>query len=227
MSLRTVGLGFSRRGSGGTEHRVLADVEVEFPAGVLSVIEGASGAGKTTLLHLLAGLLRPTLGEVIATEGPISRFVAGHRDRWRRRVGLALQDPHLLPELTALENVMLPLVPRGVAVGALRERARAALGDAAAAGLAGRPVTELSGGERQRVGLARALVGAPDYLLVDEPTAHQDDDRTEQVLGVLRAAATRGAVVVAVGHDARLRDAEGVGRRFLLAEGRLAPCSTR
>ena len=77
------------------------------------------------------------------------------------------------------------------------------------------------------IGLARALVGAPDYLLVDEPTAHQDDDRTEQVLGVLRTAAARGAVVVAVGHDARLRDADGVGLRFLLAEGRLTPCSTR
>lgn len=175
-----------------------------FAAGTLTLLTGPTGSGKTTLLHLLAGLLRPTAGEVLADGAPVSRWTAAHRDRWRRRVGLLLQNAPLLEDRRADENVLAPLVPRP---GPLHDKllaAASALAALASSDLAARPVRDLSGGERQRVALARALVGAPDVLLLDEPTAHQDDARIAGILAAVHAARDRGAVIVLASHDPRL-----------------------
>ena len=192
------------RRRGGQLSRVLDAVSAHFEPGTATWVSGVTGAGKTTLLHVLGGLLRPTAGEVVADGEPVSRWVAAHRDRWRREVGFALQSPVLFEDLTALENAVLPLVPRARSLEQLRERGHRVLERLALGSLAGEPVSALSGGERHRVHLARALVGEPRYLLADEPTAHQDDASTALVIDALLAERDRGAVVVVCAHDPRL-----------------------
>jgi len=222
------GVTFARHSSrGGEGHTVIDDVTARLPAAATCLVTGPTGAGKSTLLHLLGGLIRPTAGEVRAGGEPISRWVASHRDRWRRNVGMAFQEPRLLEGLSALENVMVPLVPRAAEVGGidgLRRRAAEALESLAAGDLAGRAVGALSGGERQRVGVARAVVGRPLYLLLDEPTSQQDDEGAGLVLATAREAASSwGAVVVVSSHDPRIvQGAERFEAAFELDRGRLS-----
>jgi ABC-type lipoprotein export system ATPase subunit len=211
-----------RRGVDGTERPVIDGVDADFPAGEISLIVGPTGAGKSTLLHLLAGLLRPTAGEVRADGEPVSRWVTAHRDRWRRRVGVLFQTPSLVPDLTVLENVMLPLIPRGRSLSDIRRRAGGCLERAGMSHLAGQPAAILSGGEGQRAALARALAVDPRFLIADEPTAHQDDEGAAIVMAALRAERDRGAAVVVAGHDHRLLAAGVADRRYRLASGRLA-----
>jgi ABC-type lipoprotein export system ATPase subunit len=213
----------TRRDPQGEGRAVLDGLDASFGPGLVTVVEGATGAGKSTLLHVLGGLLRPDQGEVLADGQAVSRFTAAHRDRWRRDVGLVFQSPHLLSGLTVLENVMLPLVPRGHAVDRLRAQALAALERTAIAHLAGRDPNDLSGGERQRVSLARALVTGPRFLLADEPAAHQDRAGLDNVMDQLAAAARAGAVVVVVSHDPRLASGHLDWRRLRLESGRLHP----
>jgi ABC-type lipoprotein export system ATPase subunit len=212
-----------RRDPHGEERAILDGLDATFGPGAVTVIEGATGAGKSTLLHLLGGLLRPHQGEVLADGQAVSRFTAAHRDRWRQGVGLVFQHPHLLAGLTILENVMLPLVPRGHPVDRLRQQALSALERTAMGHLAGRDPHELSGGERQRVSLARALVNQPRFLLADEPAAHQDLAGLALVSEQLAATAAAGAVVIAVSHDPRLASDRQGWRRLRLESGRLHP----
>jgi ABC-type lipoprotein export system ATPase subunit len=209
QELRCQGVGLIRRGGTDPEAWVFRSLEARFAPGEVAWLVGPTGVGKSRLLHLLAGLLRPTEGEVWHGEAPISRWISAHRDLWRRGVGVLLQAPTLWPELTVAENVLLPLIPRGLALSDRRDRAARALEQVAAGPLAPRRADELSGGERQRVALARALVGEPGVLLLDEPTSHQDARHAALVTEALAAAARRGAVVVAITHDEQLR-AEGV-----------------
>lgn len=200
---------------------ILDGVSAAFRNGSPALITGPMGAGKSTLLHILAGLLRPTRGEVLAEGRPVSRWTAAHRDLWRRNVGIAFQASTLWPELTALENVMLPMVPRGKGLRTLRAQGLEALEALGVADIAGRNARTLSGGERQRVAVARALVSRPAYLFVDEPTAHQDDEGVRQVLGALSSATAWHAVILAASHDPRVAEADLFSDLWRLTEGRL------
>ncbi len=191
-----------------------ADLNVE--AGHVVAILGPSGSGKTTLLHLLAGLDTPTSGEVwwgdFAVHAHAPRTLARQR---AERVGLVFQDPHLLPELKALDNVSLPGRIRGRVD---RERAAALL---EAVGLAGRGDADprvLSGGERQRVAVARALYADPPILLADEPTGSLDRATARTVFEMLvTLARSQGRAVVMVTHDEGLvQDVDG---RYFLESG--------
>lgn len=215
------GVTVRRRDASGGARVVLDALDATFPAAALTLIGGPTGAGKSTLLQLLAGLSRPDEGVVSAGGAPISRWIAAHRDQWRRQVGLVFQSAQLLPGLTVLENTMLPLVPRGLGRVELRRRATDALARAGVSHLAARDPSELSGGEQQRASLARAIVGAPRFLLADEPVAHQDDGGLEIVARVLREARDDGATVVVVSHDPRLAAAGLAHARLVLEEGRL------
>ncbi|OQX05066.1 MAG: hypothetical protein BWK76_27955 [Desulfobulbaceae bacterium A2] len=211
------------RGAAREGSRLLDRVSLTATADAPVLITGATGAGKSSLLHILAGLQRPTSGEVWAEGQPVSRWLAGHRDRWRQRVGIVFQHALLLPDLTALENVMLPLLPHEHRLEMLRQRARQALTRCRIDHAAARPARLLSGGEAQRVALARALVVQPDWLFLDEPTAHQDNDGVAVVLDCLHEAARRGAAVMVVSHDPRLAEAPLFAQRYHLAGGRLSP----
>jgi len=209
------------RDGGGTERRVLHEGRLTAAPGELVTVAGATGAGKTTLLAVLGGLRRPDAGEVLADGVPVSRWSAAHLDRWRRQVGFVFQEPQFLDDLSVLENVLLPLVPLGTGRAEGRRRAAAVLDRFAVGHLADRKLWQLSTGEAQRVGLARALVGDPRFVLADEPTAHQDDAAVHIVADVLSAAAAEGRVVVVASHDPRWIGSGAAGERFILQAGHL------
>jgi len=209
--LKTVDLGKAFR-VGGRTLWVLKGVSMEVARGEVLAVLGASGAGKSTLLHILGALDSPTTGEVILEGKSISALPDGERARLRNRTfGFVFQFYHLLPELTALENVVLPTMV-SLSLGEWRRR-RASFWERAAellekVGLADRAVhrpSQLSGGERQRVAIARALVNSPDVLLCDEPTGNLDSASGKgirELLWSLRG--EEGLTIVLVTHDQRL-----------------------
>ena len=165
---------------------------------------GPSGSGKSTLLHVAGGLDTPTSGRVFVEDRDLATLTAAQVAAVRRRsVGYVFQDLNLLPSLSALENVSLPLELDGVRGGMARRAARAALDEVGVGALAARFPDEMSGGQQQRVAIARALVGPRRLLLADEPTGALDSTTGEEVLRVLRARCEAGAAGVLVTHEAR------------------------
>jgi len=166
---------------------VLKTVSFRIAPGEMVAVVGPSGVGKSTLLHLLGGLERPTSGEIRYGETLLSSLGDAALANFRNReVGFVFQFHHLLPEFTALENAMLPLLIRRRAPAEARDRAAALLGRVGLGGrLAHRP-GELSGGEQQRVAIARALIGEPTVLLADEPTGNLDSRSGDEVFELLR-----------------------------------------
>jgi ABC-type lipoprotein export system ATPase subunit len=225
MGLTCRAIEFRRRTSAADAPPVLETINADFPAGQISWIGGPTGAGKSTLLHLLAGLLRPFKGVIMADGQPVSRWLAAHRDRWRRQVGIIFQQGHLVTDLTVLENVMLPLIPCATGFTALRRRGRQILEQVDLADRAGRKVAALSGGERQRAAAARALVVAPRFLLADEPFAHQDAAHARRLQSLFRAEAQKGATVIITAHKATLPDRRDIDRHWELNHGRLQEVS--
>lgn len=185
---------------------VLTVPSLSLPGGSATAIEGPSGAGKSSLLHALAGIERPAQGSVRWGADELWTLSNPARDRWRReRLGLVFQDMHLLEGLSALDNVLLPLLFDHVRVpAALRERAAELLDRLGVAAL-DRRVTVMSRGERQRVALARALLRNPAVLLADEPTASLDATAAARVGELLlHAAAEAGATLIVATHDTAL-----------------------
>jgi len=183
---------------------ILADVSLEIRRGETVAIMGASGAGKSTLLALLAGLDEPTTGTVTLAGSELTALDEDGRAALRaRHVGFVFQSFHLVPSLTALENVMLPLELAG------RRDARGAalevLGRVGLAARVGHYPRQLSGGEQQRVAIARAFVTRPDVLFADEPTGNLDAATGERIMELLFGLNTEtGATLVLVTHDAAL-----------------------
>jgi putative ABC transport system ATP-binding protein len=188
-------------GEGETAVHALAGVTLDFPAGQYTAIMGPSGSGKSTLMHLLAGLDRPTSGTVEIEGEDLSKLDDTGLTRLRRdRLGFVFQAFNLVPVLTALENITLPITLAGrkpdqawldelIETVGLRDR------------LTHRP-SELSGGQQQRVAVARALVHRPAVLFADEPTGNLDSHSSEEVLGLLRRAVDEfGQTVIMVTHE--------------------------
>ncbi len=174
-------------GSGATEVHALAGVDIEVPAGRLTVVRGPSGSGKTTLLNLLGGLDRPTSGEVLLDDGRVlsalpEKDVLAVR---RERIGYVFQSFGLVPVLSAAENVEVPLRLQRVPAGERATRVEEALELVGLARHAKQRPYELSGGQQQRVGIARALVSRPDILIADEPTGQLDSDTAATIMDLL------------------------------------------
>ena len=171
----------------GERVEVLKGVSLAVAVGELVSIAGPSGVGKSTLLHLLGGLERPTGGKISYGETNLAELTDLALARFRNRhAGFVFQFHHLLPEFSAVENVMLPLLIRRAPPAAARERAAALLGRVGLSGRLRHRPGELSGGEQQRVAIARALVGEPAVLLADEPTGNLDSKTGEEVFELLR-----------------------------------------
>ena len=198
---------------------ILSDVSLAIARGETVAIMGASGAGKSTLLALLAGLDEPTSGTVRLAGNELTRLDEDGRAAVRaRHVGFVFQSFHLVPSLTALENVMLPLELTG-RVDA-RSTAREVLGRVGLAERVGHYPRQLSGGEQQRVAIARAFVTRPDVLFADEPTGNLDTATGERIMDLLFGLnAATGATLVLVTHDMAL--ASRCGRVIRLDAGRV------
>lgn len=200
---------------------VLKNITAGFALESMTLVSGRTGAGKTSLLNVLGAMIRPTEGRMLSEGQPISQWMSTHRDKWRRQVGIVFQHHHLVDNLTVLENVMLPMIPRGMPVTDLRRRCRELLEKVNLIEIAGDLPGTLSGGQRQRAALARALVARPRFVLADEPTAFQDDANCREILRILHKQAENGAAVIVCSHDPRVRTAAMFNARFILDSGYL------
>ena len=202
--------------------RALAGVSLRVDAGEFLAVTGPSGSGKSTLLHLLGGIDVPTAGTVLFGGTDLAALSTGERDRRRLlEVGLVFQRFHLLPMLTARENVELPMAEAGVPARERREAAERLLARVGLADRARHRPGELSGGERQRVAIARALANGPRLVLADEPTGELDRRTSEGILDLFAGLNDEGVTIVVATHDLHLADR--ARRRIELVDGRVAP----
>ena len=195
-------------------------ISLEVAPGDFLAIVGPSGSGKSTLLHLLGAVDSPTSGAVFLDGSDVTSMSDPERARFRlEHVGLVFQRFHLLPMLTALENVELPMAEAGLARRERLARAEALL---ARVGLADRMrhrPGEVSGGQRQRVAVARALANSPALLLADEPTGELDRTTSAGMLELFQSLNEEGTAIVVATHDLQL--AEGAGEQLTLVDGRI------
>jgi len=212
---------FRFRSVDGQQVPIVRDVSFELRAGEFATIMGPSGSGKSTLLHLLAGLDRPSAGDVLLAGENLGAGDEEHRAALRRRhVGFVFQFFHLLPDLTVEENVTLPLRIVGQNPNRHRGRIQNLLELLGVAKVANRLPAALSGGEMQRVSIARALATQPPLVLADEPTGNLSSKAGEEVVALLRSVCARlGAAILLVTHNPR--DAAAGDRVMFLHDGAL------
>ena len=207
-------------GSGPSEVHAISEVDLSVKRGELVAVMGPSGSGKSTLLTIAGSLEEATSGQVLVDSIDLATISRSDRATMRRRsIGYVFQDFNLLPGLTAVENVTLPLELDGVRAKAAQATGLTALEELDVAERADRYPDELSGGERQRVAIARAIVGERRLLLADEPTGALDSLNGEAVMRLLRSATRRGVAGVVVTHEAQL--ASWADRVVFLRDGRI------
>lgn len=201
--------------------RVLDGVDISITRGSIISITGASGSGKSTLLHILGGLDRPTTGDVLFRKTNLNDLsddnLAGFRNK---NLGFIFQFHHLLPEFSAIENVMMPGLIGGGNIEELRGKASELLGKFGLVNRQDHRPSELSGGEQQRVAAARALMNDPDLILADEPTGNLDEKNTEGMLDLLFSLRDVDEMtLVMITHD--LKIADRCDEQFVLHKGQL------
>jgi putative ABC transport system ATP-binding protein len=221
--LRAEAVGKSYRTRGSTV-AALRPTTLEVAAGEFVAVVGPSGSGKTTLLSILGGMLAPTTGRVWLDGQPLYELPVKSRTELRRRkVGFVFQTFNLVPYLTALENVQVPLYLNGAPPREQRRRALELLERVGLADRVGHRPAELSVGQQQRVALARTLANDPALILADEPTGNLDPDTREQVFDFLEEFRREGRTIVLVTHDPAL--AGRAGRTLTLVRGEVLPAA--
>jgi putative ABC transport system ATP-binding protein len=187
---------------GATEVRAIQGLDLDIPAGLFTVIMGPSGSGKSTLLHLIGCLDTPTAGNIQLDGTDLSGLSSNERAELRsRRIGFVFQSFNQISNLSAVENVELPMLLAHVPRAEARRRAQAALERVALGERVNHRPAELSGGELQRVAIARALVNNPDIILADEPTGNLDTETGERVISLLKQLKNEGKTPIVVTHN--------------------------
>jgi lipoprotein-releasing system ATP-binding protein len=206
---------------GSTFLEILREADLALWPGQSVALVGPSGAGKSTLLHVAGLLEKPDGGEVYVSRAPTAYMADDARTQIRRvEIGFVYQFHHLLPEFSALENVMIPQMIRGLSRAEAAERANALLGYLGLTGRSHHRPAELSGGEQQRVAIARAVANAPRILLADEPTGNLDPRTAEHVFSALTALVkASGLAALVATHNMDL--AQRMDRRVTLEEGKI------
>ena len=204
---------------GGHRVDILTDIDLTIPDGQFVAVTGPSGSGKTTLLSLIAGLDGPTSGAIVIDQEDITKLNEDELALLRgRRFGFIFQDFHLIPTLTALENVILSAELNGTA--SAHKKSQDLLGVVGLEDRLHHYPSQLSGGEQQRLSLARAFVNEPDIVLADEPTGNLDSKNSEHIIGLITELhRVKKATVVLVTHEAHI--AERAQRVLTLADGRI------
>ncbi len=199
----------------------LKGVDLRIAQGEFAAVIGKSGSGKSTLINMVAGIDRPTSGEVIVAGTPVHALSEGETARWRgRSLGIVFQFFQLLPTLTVVENVMLPMDFCGTFPAAEREpRARRLLERVALGAMAGKMPSELSGGQQQRVAIARALANDPPIIVADEPTGNLDSRTAAEVFQLFEELVAGGKTILMVTHDGDL--AHRASRTVIVADGQV------
>jgi len=203
--------------SGTEELTILADVTIDIPEGQFVALTGASGSGKSTLLGLIAGLDAPTSGTITIDGGEITSMSEdGLADIRSEKIGFVFQSFHLIPSLTAFENILIPLEIRGA--NNAKERAEKLLADVDLTNRGHHYPSELSGGEQQRVAIARAFANSPKILLADEPTGNLDSKNGQHIFDLMTDLHKKNEVtLVLVTHDQTL--ASKAQRQVILRDG--------
>jgi ABC-type lipoprotein export system ATPase subunit len=200
--------------------RALDRISLDVPQGAFALVRGPSGSGKTTLINVIAGLTRPTSGSVTVAGERLGALTPRARAALRaKRVAVVFQMFHLVPYLTALENVLLPTLAARTEDSGVR--AKRLIADLDIAHRADHFPSEMSAGERQRCALARALLNRPDVILADEPTGNLDEDSARHVLKMLHEYRTEGTTILLVSHQAVEEIQPDL--EFRLKAGRLGP----
>jgi ABC-type lipoprotein export system ATPase subunit len=203
--------------TGAREVSALSEVSFDVAPGTLVGLAGSSGSGKSTLLNIIGGLDRPTSGSVTVNGHALAGLTDDALTLYRRNtVGFVFQAAHLVPALTVMENVMLPLIPIALAEQEKEQRVLAALEQANIAHRADHLPGELSGGEQQRTAVARAIVNQPSLILADEPTGELDADNAARIMEILTAFTDQGRIVIIASHDT---DVIAVTDRVLRLDG--------
>jgi lipoprotein-releasing system ATP-binding protein len=208
--------------SGAGTATIVNGINLTVGKGEFLAITGPSGSGKSSLLYLMGLLDAPTEGEIFICGQPTSAMSNSERAELRlSTLGFVFQFHFLLPEFTALENVMLPMRTLGrLSMGQMREKGTALLNSLGLGEQLERKPSQLSGGQRQRVAIARALANDPALIMADEPTGNLDTVSTDQVFSILREVANGGRTVIVVTHDVGL--AARADRRISVVDGRIA-----
>jgi len=198
--------------------RALAGVSLRIERGESVAVVGPSGSGKSSLMNILGGLDRPTSGRYLFEDEDVSRFDDNQLASFRnRRIGFVFQSFQLLPRLSALENVELPMVYAGIPRDERRDRAEVLLERVGLGNRMGHRPTQMSGGQQQRVAIARSLANQPDLLLADEPTGALDSQTGQDVLTLFKSLNAEGLTLVIVTHD--LEVAAETRRRVSFRDG--------
>jgi putative ABC transport system ATP-binding protein len=212
-------------GQGAAEVHALREVSLEVGPGMMVAVMGPSGSGKSTLLTIAGSLEEPSTGQVLVAGQDLATMSRNDKARLRRQsVGYVFQDFNLLPGLTAVENVSLPLELDGIGARNARQVGLRALDGLGLADRASSYPDQLSGGERQRVAIARAVVGDRLLLLADEPSGALDSANAEAVMRMIHTACKQGIAAVVVTHDAQL--ASWADRVVLIRDGRVVDQAT-
>ena len=211
---------------GDTTVRALAGLDLQIAAGEYVAVMGPSGSGKSTLLNLLGLLDSPQSGTYRLEGRDVTTLSADEQARIRStRIGFVFQSFHLVPRLTAAENIALPMTLAGVAPGEREQRVAQALRDFGLEHRADHKPDQLSGGQRQRVAIARATIMQPPLILADEPTGNLDRHTGDEVIRLLETLNGRGVTLVIVTHDSTL--GSRAGRQLVMEDGRLQSDSAR